>query len=74
MIMRFNNDELRAVMRQHVLDQWNVPEDAIGEIKIRLLNPQPQPGGTSMHYDVYVDVEVQTNPEDGGGPYRTAGR
>lgn len=71
--MRFNDSEILAVMRQHVLDQWDVPEDAIGKLQFRLLNPQPQTNGV-LHYDVCIDVEVQTNPEDGGGPYRTAGR
>ncbi len=73
MIMRFNKDEILAVMRQHVLDQWDVTEGAIEGLSIRLLNPQPQPDG-AIHYDVYIDVKVKTNPKDGGGPYRTAGR
>ena len=73
MIMRFNDAEILAVMRQHVLDVWDVSEEAIGGLTVKLLNPRPAING-AIHYDVCVDVEVKTNPENGGGPYRTAGR
>ncbi len=72
MNMRFSEAEILVIVRQHVLDHWSIPEDAILGVAPRIVNPQIRDGQTC--YDICVDVKVATSPENGGGPYRTSGR
>jgi hypothetical protein len=70
MIMRFTKEEIEVIVRQHVLDQWNVDKDALGSVELTVAENCSKGGG----HHVWIDVKVATNPEDGGGPYRTSGR
>lgn len=60
--MIFDKTEVEAIVRQHVIEYWDIDEDAMGEVRVRYSD-----GADAENVQVSVEVKVA---KEGDGPYR----
>jgi hypothetical protein len=64
--MVFDQKEIEVILQQHVLDNWDVGEEALGSVDLKVKH-----GAKEGDHHVFAEVYVKTNDTDGGGPYRS---
>lgn len=69
MFMQFDKDEIEAVFRQYVINDWDIREDDIVEIIAKTADCILSKNGETLNNTPIVMVRVKTDPKS-GSPYR----